>query len=94
MSRNVRCGVGVTFEEHDDRSLVVCYIAPESPAEKSGRIALGDVLHEVDGKPVFRAHIDYITKIVPGPQGSYVELGFKRAGRINRFPALECCRRY
>mmetsp|Transcript_25167 Transcript_25167/g.50447 ORF Transcript_25167/g.50447 Transcript_25167/m.50447 type:complete len:404 (+) Transcript_25167:56-1267(+) len=96
-----RCGVGVTFEEQDDASLVVSHLTPGSPAALSGSICAGDVLHEVDGKPVFRVHIDHITKIVPGPEGSTVELGLKRGGgggifrvKMQRHPAVKTTKTY
>jgi hypothetical protein len=37
--------VGVTFDEADDRSIVVSAISLNSPAANSGVIRVGDVLH-------------------------------------------------
>jgi hypothetical protein len=79
---------------------VVSHIRPDSPAANSKAIAVGDVLHEVDGKPSYRAHIDLITKMVPGPEGSLVELGFKRGGgplfrvKMRRHPAVTPSKTY
>jgi len=72
------CGIGITFEEGEDRSLVVRAIAPGSPAHYNGIIRVGDILHEVDGRLVHRADIKVILHLIPGNEGSKVELGLKR----------------
>jgi uncharacterized membrane protein YdjX (TVP38/TMEM64 family) len=76
----VRCGVGLTFEEADDRCIVVSAIAAASPAANGGVIRVGDVLHEVDGRSVHRADLGLVARLVPGDQGTNVELGLKRRG--------------
>ena len=75
-----RCGVGLTFEEAEDRSIVVSSMAAGSPAAQSGMVRVGDVLHEVDGRTVHRADIGLIGRLVPGHEGTNVELGLKRGG--------------
>jgi len=76
----VRCGVGLTFEEADDRCIVVSAITAASPAANCGVIRLGDVLHEVDGRCVHRADLGLVAGLVPGDHGTNVELGLKRGG--------------
>eukprot|EP00286_Rhodomonas_abbreviata_P017786 CAMPEP_0181322098 /NCGR_PEP_ID=MMETSP1101-20121128/19047_1 /TAXON_ID=46948 /ORGANISM="Rhodomonas abbreviata, Strain Caron Lab Isolate" /LENGTH=415 /DNA_ID=CAMNT_0023429989 /DNA_START=209 /DNA_END=1456 /DNA_ORIENTATION=- len=95
-----RCGVGVTFEEADDLSLVVLRLAPSSPAANSNLIAVGDVLHEIDGKAMYKESIEHVTKAVPGPEGSIVTLGFKRGNgalfhvKLARCPAVAVAKSY
>jgi len=74
----LRSGVGLTFEEADDRSIVVSAISMGSPAAQSGVIRIGDVLHEIDGRTMHRADIGLIASLVPGDDGTNVELGLKR----------------
>jgi uncharacterized membrane protein YdjX (TVP38/TMEM64 family) len=76
----VRCGVGLTFEEAEDRSIVVASVAANSPAAQSSVVRVGDVLHEVDGRTVHRADIELIGRLVPGHEGTKVELGLTRGG--------------
>ena len=78
---NAQCGVGITFDEAEDRSIVVSSITPGSPAEQGGVIRVGDVLHQVDARPVHRADLGLIARLIPGPRGTGVELGLKRGGQ-------------
>ena len=73
-------GVGLTFEEAEDRSIVVSAVAAGSPAAESGVIVVGDVLHQVDGSGVHRADLGLIARLIPGHHGTTVELGLKRGG--------------
>ena len=79
----VRCGVGITFDEAQDSSIVVSSIASESPAANSAVIQVGDILHSVDGRSVHRADLELIARLVPGEEGSNVELGFRRGGAFD-----------
>jgi hypothetical protein len=45
------------------------------------QVMVGDVLHEVDGRNVFRAKVELISQLVPGEDGTAVQLGLRRGGR-------------
>ena len=75
-----RCGVGITFEEQDDKTLKVAALLPGSPAALSGEVRVGDVLCEIDGRNVYRASLGVITQLVPGERGTRVELGLGGGG--------------
>jgi len=77
---SARCGVGITFEEQDDRTLTVAALLPGSPAAMSGQVRLGDVLCEIDGRNVYRASLNTITRLIPGERGTQVVIGLGGAG--------------
>mmetsp|Transcript_9838 Transcript_9838/g.23436 ORF Transcript_9838/g.23436 Transcript_9838/m.23436 type:complete len:141 (-) Transcript_9838:23-445(-) len=96
-----RAGVGIVFEEAEDGALVVASLLPDGPAEKSGKIAAGDVLYEIDGHNVYRADkLKVAEKMVarggggsgggPGGRrkapGGEITLGFKRGMRYEPDP--------
>ncbi|EKX49364.1 hypothetical protein GUITHDRAFT_151525 [Guillardia theta CCMP2712] len=74
-------GVGLVLREAEDGSFVVSSLVPDSPADESGKIALGDVLYEIDGRNFYRADKGEVMKATLGPPGSEVVMGFKRGLR-------------
>ena len=70
-------GVGLMLREVEGQQHVVRRIVPQSAAEKSGVIRVGDVLVAVDGRSVQSAPVD---RLIPGPDGSAVNLTLRRAG--------------
>lgn len=71
-------GVGIEVAEQDGRVVVVAPIEG-SPAERAGVLS-GDVLLEVDGKPVEPAALDETIERMRGHAGSSVHLVLAREG--------------
>jgi carboxyl-terminal processing protease len=65
-------GIGARISVRKGRPTIVQAL-PDSPAQKSG-LKAGDVLTEVDGKPVANLSLDQIVLRVRGPAGSVVHL--------------------
>lgn len=71
-------GIGAQLQEKDGQ--IVIYRPIEgSPADKAG-IKAGDVIVEVDRKPVTGMRVDDVVKKIRGPRGTKVELTIKRRG--------------
>ncbi len=71
-------GIGAQLQEKDGQ--IVIYRPIEgSPADKAG-IKAGDVIVEVDRKPVAGMRVDDVVKKIRGPRGTKVELTIKRRG--------------
>mmetsp|Transcript_28670 Transcript_28670/g.58640 ORF Transcript_28670/g.58640 Transcript_28670/m.58640 type:complete len:122 (+) Transcript_28670:745-1110(+) len=79
--KDQKAGVGIVFQVSDEGALVVASLVPDGPAERSGKVAAGDVLYEVDGVNVYRAHQLKVADLVVGVEGSKVCLGLKRGMR-------------
>ena len=79
-------GVGLMLREVEGQQHVVRRIVPQSAAEKSGVIRVGDVLVAVDGRSVQSAPVD---RLIPGPDGSAVNLTLRRAGAGGRRSMVE-----
>ena len=69
-----------------DWGLVVDALVEGGPAARSGLIAAGDVLEEVDGKRVLDMPIGKVAPVIMGPLRSNVTLGMRRA--MTRFQGL------
>ncbi|HEX2413625.1 MAG TPA: S41 family peptidase [Thermoleophilaceae bacterium] len=65
-------GVGMNVEE-DRRGLKVLRVFEGAPAEKAG-IQPGDLIVEVDGKPLAGVNSDVATSRIKGPSGTSVQL--------------------
>lgn len=75
-------GIGVVIQyDHDNETLMVETVYPDSPAEKAG-IRVGDYIHAVDGKTV--EEVGYLNAVnyVRGEIGTNVELTVLRAGEL------------
>jgi carboxyl-terminal processing protease len=71
-------GIGAQLQEKDGQ--VVIYRPIEgSPAEKAG-VKAGDVIIEVDRKPIAGMRVDDVVKKIRGPRGTKVELTIRRKG--------------
>jgi len=80
----VKAGVGIIFKTvqlPDGRQpLMVKNLSADGPAKLSGKIEVGDILLEVDGKKV--RNTDEASQFILGPKGSPVQLKLERAGQI------------
>ena len=59
-----------------------CKVIPGGPADESGCVRVGDCITEVNGINVFRKPLAEFTRLLLGPPGSTVTLGFKRDGGV------------
>ncbi|HKY99804.1 MAG TPA: S41 family peptidase [Rhabdochlamydiaceae bacterium] len=71
-------GVGVVLREGID-GVVIIDLVKGGPAERCGKIAVGDLLVEIDGKSVSGSSYEEILKAMKGQGAKQLELGFKRA---------------
>jgi len=60
--------------------LTIKKLAPGGPAARAGKLAVGDELVEVDGRNIKGQTLSDIQPYVSGPEGSSVNLGFRRRG--------------
>ena len=72
-------GVGIIFRSDSSGALFVRQLQRGGPAELSGQVHVGDCVVEVNSVDVFRKPISSFTKLMLGPPGTNVTLGFKRA---------------
>ena len=72
-------GVGIIFRSDSSGALYVRQLQHGGPAQKSGQVHVGDCIVEVNGIDVFRKPISSFTKLMLGPPGTTLQLGFKRA---------------
>jgi carboxyl-terminal processing protease len=71
-------GIGAQLQEKEGQ--IVIYRPIEgSPADKAG-VKAGDVIVEVDKKPVAGMRVDDVVKKIRGPRGTKVELTIRRKG--------------
>lgn len=63
---------------HSDRGLRVAQIEPNCSAARSGVIQQDDEVLKIDGLDVEKQHITILKETVPGRQGTYVTLTFRR----------------
>ena len=77
-----QAGVGLFFDT-DTRSggCMVKAIYSGSSAARSQKVAIGDVLLSVNGQEVKSQGPSIVRLMIVGPQGSYVTLGFCKAGK-------------
>lgn len=73
------CGCGLMLRVSEEGELVVDGVLPGGPADKTGKLRLGDTLVRVDRQYVHGLQPSQIAPKILGPAGSIVELGFKRA---------------
>lgn len=75
------CGIGVVLKEGIE-GVVVQEMIQGGPAAKSGNIYKGDVIVEVDGKPIEGLSFHTILEIMKGKEGSKTVLGILRNGHL------------
>ena len=76
----VSCGVGIVFHSSGHGSLAVKRLVPGGPAARCGLIRQGDILTHIDQTNVYQQNASDINHLISGPQGSFVQLRFKRSG--------------
>lgn len=69
-------GVGIVLREGID-GVMITNLVKGGPAERSGKIAVGDLLVEIDGKAIDAASYDDVLGSLKGDRGSKVVLGVK-----------------
>jgi hypothetical protein len=57
--------------------IYVCEIVPNSPADESREIRVGDILLSVDGQRVQGMQLDSVNRLIAGPVGSSVNVEFQ-----------------
>ncbi|HUZ01959.1 MAG TPA: S41 family peptidase [Thermomicrobiaceae bacterium] len=72
-------GVGIQIQTQNN-TIVVTAPIDGSPAAKAG-VKAGDVLVAIDGQSVSGMTVDQAVQLVRGPEGSFVDLAFQRAGQ-------------
>jgi carboxyl-terminal processing protease len=72
-------GIGFEFSLSPDQTLRVSSIVPDTPAERNG-LRTGDIITEIDGKPVAGLDREEISHRLRGPVNSSVALSVHRAG--------------
>lgn len=73
-------GVGVVMREGLD-GVVIADLVKGGPAERSGKIEVGDLLVEVDGKSLVGMPYDLVLEEMKAGGKRDIQLGFKRAGQ-------------
>lgn len=74
-------GVGIGFKQSENKALQVTSLVEGGPAEKSGKVEIGDRLVDVNGKNVENAPIDDVMKLLRNTSGASVKLVFKRGNK-------------
>lgn len=69
-------GVGIVIEARNGQIVVVSPLR-DSPAERAGVLG-GDIIVEVDGRPIAGERIDVVTNLIRGPEGTEVTLTLQR----------------
>jgi len=72
-------GLGLEVVQRPDRSLMVVAPIDETPAARAG-IRPGDVIAEIDGKPITAANVDSAVESLRGEPGSEIRLTLLREG--------------
>eukprot|EP00291_Cryptomonas_curvata_P026059 CAMPEP_0172167046 /NCGR_PEP_ID=MMETSP1050-20130122/9347_1 /TAXON_ID=233186 /ORGANISM="Cryptomonas curvata, Strain CCAP979/52" /LENGTH=130 /DNA_ID=CAMNT_0012837779 /DNA_START=163 /DNA_END=552 /DNA_ORIENTATION=+ len=77
-----KIGIGAYFHvsPDDPKGLAVKALLSGGPAHGTGRIAVGDVVLEVDGHGVYGKRQAELAEVLLGPHGSEVKLKFRSAG--------------
>lgn len=76
-------GVGVVLKEGVD-GVQISDLIKGGPAERSGQIAVGDLLVEIDGKPVTQAPYEEVLERLKGQGKKEIVLGLKRSDKFVR----------
>mmetsp|Transcript_20630 Transcript_20630/g.44679 ORF Transcript_20630/g.44679 Transcript_20630/m.44679 type:complete len:185 (-) Transcript_20630:334-888(-) len=74
----VICGIGAMLEPNSSDELVVADLVPGGPAELSGLLEVGDVLHEVDGVDVYKRPAKEVGEFIRGEVGTTICLGLAK----------------
>eukprot|EP00277_Geminigera_cryophila_P017955 CAMPEP_0179447362 /NCGR_PEP_ID=MMETSP0799-20121207/31224_1 /TAXON_ID=46947 /ORGANISM="Geminigera cryophila, Strain CCMP2564" /LENGTH=144 /DNA_ID=CAMNT_0021238161 /DNA_START=66 /DNA_END=500 /DNA_ORIENTATION=+ len=74
-----KVGIGAYFQRAsaDTGGLSVKSLLPGSPAQKCGKIKVGDIVLKVDGDNVFGKKLAELAEVLLGPTGSKVTLEFR-----------------
>lgn len=72
-------GVGMTIQPRNGQTVVGAPF-PHTPAYRAG-LRPGDVIIEVDGKPMAGLNTTEVANNLRGPEGTEVEIGYERPGR-------------
>ena len=88
-------GVGINFAVFNDfdhwaqcwiKGLCIHSCTPGGPAERCGQLSVGDELVIVDGHDCRQFPAEVIKRLISGPEGSEVELGFTRPSKRSAPP--------
>lgn len=82
-------GIGVQVGEKDGKIKVVAPIKG-TPAERAGILA-GDIIYEVDNKPIADLTIDQVVSLIKGPKGTKVVISILR-GKSNEIKTFNIIR--
>jgi len=70
-------GVGIRIARQDNR-LTIIEIVPDSPAEESGLLQVGDSILAIDGNPTENLTLDCAVRLISGPADTPVTLTLRR----------------
>jgi C-terminal processing protease CtpA/Prc len=71
---NTQAGIGISFEKPGKGPYTIKTLAPGGPAQASGQIKEGELLHGVGDKPVYELNPAETTALIVGAAGSEVTL--------------------
>lgn len=69
-----RCSVGIDLIEFDG-ALIIQNVHPNRPAERSGLVVKGDLIHRIDYRTVSEMSLEEVLPLIEGPDKSSVVLG-------------------
>ena len=86
------CGIGVVLKEGID-GIVIHDVIRGGPAQLCGQIRKGDIIVEVDGKPVAQHSFHRVLEIMKGKEGTHTTLGILRpSGNTHHLLRVELVR--
>ncbi len=82
---NAYVGIGVTIQAtEDDTGFLITKVTPGAPADEAG-VQAGDVIVEISGRSTVGMDLDTAGNLVRGEEGTQVEMGFLRDGKVLTF---------
>ncbi|MEZ5315078.1 MAG: S41 family peptidase [Chlamydiales bacterium] len=86
------CGIGVVLREGID-GIIIQEVIKNSPAARSKKIQVGDILISVDGEEIRKISFQRVLDLMRGKEGTRTVLGIMRRGdRENHFFTIEMTR--
>jgi len=85
-----KVGIGAYFQRAatDSEGLSVKSLLPGSPAQKCGKIKVGDIVLKVDGDNVYGKKLAELAEVLLGPTGSKVTLEFRDGNNQKNYTVI------
>mmetsp|Transcript_17673 Transcript_17673/g.41595 ORF Transcript_17673/g.41595 Transcript_17673/m.41595 type:complete len:229 (-) Transcript_17673:108-794(-) len=77
-------GIGVLLRPNQSGNLEISQLVPNGPADASGLVDNGDVLHEVDGINILGKPLSEVGPMIRGEPGTTVVLGIAKDGDVEK----------